>query len=504
MVMSVRLTLSTVGAVLVALAASLTASASFPGGNGLIAFQSNRAGGTPELYVQNEDGTGVRRLTFNNAIDRMPRFSPDGRRIAFASDREDGSFEIYVLELHSGAATRITRDPAGSLVRDDFPVFTADGEHLVWQRGPLLCPCSIWTSKLDGTGARQVETGDGDALFPDMSPHGQTLTFTSIRSGVAAIYVQLLNGQARRQVATPPEGFGDFRSRWSPQGRDLVFMRDDGSNNNDVHTVHQDGSDLMQLTSGSRFDEHAQFSPDGEKVIFSVFEPDGSARMHTIRRDGADERALPRLALIADSFDGPELDSATWWQFVTGTGGAVQQVGGRVELTMAPDAADDPGSGFMGPSFGTQCRLVGDYDAQYDYELLEWPSSNGVHLLLGDAGETGSIGRRSEDGIEDYLAFFNPLPASAPTDDSRGTMRLARVGTTLTAYYSTDAGWTPLLSGPIVSTPAWVNAHLFSNDQNFANRQVRVAVDNFQVRAGVFECPSWWRDAGPDWQPAQG
>jgi WD40-like Beta Propeller Repeat len=439
----------------------------------------------------------VRRLTFNSATDRMPRFSPDGRRIAFASDREDRNFEIYVMDLGSGTTRRVTDDP----VRDDVPVFTADGGHLVWQRGPSLCPCSIWTSELDGTGARQADTGPGDALFPDMSPHGETLTFTSVRGGVSAINVQQLDGQARRQVTTPPAGVGDFRSRWSPRGRDLVFMRDDGSNQNDVYTVHQDGTELTQLTSGPRFEEHPQFSPDGEKVIFSVFPPDGSARMHTIRRDGTGEHALPRLAEIADSFDGPGLDSALWWQFVTGTGGAVEQTGGRVELTLAPDAADDPAAGFMGPSIGTLCSMVGDYDAQYDFELIEWPSSNGVHLLLGDAGETGSIARRSDDGFEDYFAFFNPVLAFAATDDLRGTMRLVRVGTTLTAYYRTSYGWTPLLSGPSGSTPARVNAHLFSNDELFGDRRVRVAMDNFRVRADTFDCPSWWRDAGPDWQP---
>ena len=62
-----RVILCGVATAVVALTGSLTASASFPGTNGAIVFQSNRAGGAPELYLQNEDGTGVRRLTFNTA-----------------------------------------------------------------------------------------------------------------------------------------------------------------------------------------------------------------------------------------------------------------------------------------------------------------------------------------------------------------------------------------------------------------------------------------------------
>jgi TolB protein len=482
-----------------ALVASLTASASFPGANGTIVFQSNRAGGsTAELYLQNEDGTGVRRLTFNNAVDRMPRFSPDGTKIAFASNR-DGNVEIYVMELASGATHRVTNDPGW----DDQPVFTADGRHLVWQKtqnAPFACPCSIWTAALDGSGARQVHTGLGNAMFPDMSPHGQTLTFTSDRSGISAIYTQKLSGNARRQVTSPPAGFGDFRSRWSPKANDLVFLRDDGTNFNDIYTVHQDGTELIQLTAGARFEGQAQFSPDGEKVLFSVFANDGGARMHTIRRDGTGEHALPQLAAIDETFDGPELDAAMWWTFLSGTGGTLAQTAGHVELTLATDAANGP-SGFMGPSFGTQCRATGDYDARVSFALLDWPASNGTHLNLGDAGATGSIGRRSEAGIEDYLSFFNPVPTSAPTSDQSGRLRLVRTGSTLTSYYASGSGWLQLLSGPTTTAPALLNAHLFSNDAFFGDQFVRVALDDFQVTASGFECPSWWRDSGADWQP---
>ena len=224
----------------------------------------------------------------------MPRYSPDGMQIAFASDRDaTGNLEIYVMDLDTGTTRRITNDSE----RDDVPVFTADGSRLVWQKGPFFCPCSIWTADLESGAMRQVDTGPGNAMFPDMSSRGQTLTFTSDRGGISAIYVQQLNGQTRRQVTSPSSGFADFRSRWSPEDRDFVFLRDDGSNNNDVYTIHQDGTELTQLTSGSRFEEHAQFSPDGGKVLFSVFVDDGSARMHTIRRDGTDERALPAVGV---------------------------------------------------------------------------------------------------------------------------------------------------------------------------------------------------------------
>jgi Tol biopolymer transport system component len=62
--------------------------------NGLkIAFISTHDG-DPEIFVMNADGTGLRKLTDNTAVDAAPSWSPDGAKIVFTSDRS-GSFELY-------------------------------------------------------------------------------------------------------------------------------------------------------------------------------------------------------------------------------------------------------------------------------------------------------------------------------------------------------------------------------------------------------------------------
>lgn len=75
------------------------AEAAFPGVNGKIVFQSSRITadnpqGDYEIFSINQDGTGVKQLTFNNRDDREPAFSRLGARIAFVSNR-DGNYEIY-------------------------------------------------------------------------------------------------------------------------------------------------------------------------------------------------------------------------------------------------------------------------------------------------------------------------------------------------------------------------------------------------------------------------
>ncbi len=61
-----------------------------------IAFDSDRDGNF-EVYAMNADGSGVTRLTVRDAHDVGPAWSPDGRRIAFHSNREDGNWDIYVM-----------------------------------------------------------------------------------------------------------------------------------------------------------------------------------------------------------------------------------------------------------------------------------------------------------------------------------------------------------------------------------------------------------------------
>ncbi len=75
-----------------------------------IAFTSDRDGNA-EIYVMNADGSGQTRLTDNSAWDDAPQWSPDGKRIAFESDR-DGDDEIYVMNADGSGQTNLTNNSA--------------------------------------------------------------------------------------------------------------------------------------------------------------------------------------------------------------------------------------------------------------------------------------------------------------------------------------------------------------------------------------------------------
>ena len=75
-----------------------------------LAFVSNRDGNF-EIYVMNADGSGPTRLTNTPGSEGTPAWSPDGRRIAFDSDR-DGNREIYVMNPDGTNQRRVTHSPS--------------------------------------------------------------------------------------------------------------------------------------------------------------------------------------------------------------------------------------------------------------------------------------------------------------------------------------------------------------------------------------------------------
>lgn len=79
------------------------------GGSGKIAFTSHRGDRNDEIYVMDADGSDQRNLTNNRAEDSKPAWSPDGKRIAFASDR-DGHAQIYVMDADGKNPRRLTNN----------------------------------------------------------------------------------------------------------------------------------------------------------------------------------------------------------------------------------------------------------------------------------------------------------------------------------------------------------------------------------------------------------
>jgi TolB protein len=255
---------------------------------GRITFSS----GTDDVYVVNANGSGLRKLTSNPANDFDPAWSPDGRMIAFRSER-DGNTEIYVMAADGSAQRNLSRDPS-----DDWgPTWSPDGQ-VVWNcaRGQAI-GFRACVENPDGSGLHMIP-GDIYVEYADWSRDGTKIVFMSQEPGASGsdpdynVYVMNADGTGVTRLTTAPGE--DGWPSWSPDGRRIAFTttRDDCSNSTagdclssgdigpffDLYVMNADGSDQHRITN--KMAQFVDWSPDGRYLVFSpglnVIRPDGT------------------------------------------------------------------------------------------------------------------------------------------------------------------------------------------------------------------------------------
>uniref|UniRef100_UPI0040497788 S41 family peptidase n=1 Tax=Candidatus Fervidibacter sp. TaxID=3100871 RepID=UPI0040497788 len=163
-----------------------------------IAFNSNREGNY-DIYLMPATGGRPKRLTLHSADDVLGDWSPDGRWIVFSSNRDHRFSQIYLLEVETGYVRRLTSDETNL----HSPIFSPDGRYIVFCRGGVSwwrkgyrgsANSEIWRLPISING-EQISLGkperltnfEGNDLFPMVAPEGR-LYFVSDRNGVFNIW----------------------------------------------------------------------------------------------------------------------------------------------------------------------------------------------------------------------------------------------------------------------------------------------------------------------------
>ncbi len=247
---------------------------------------------------------GLANLTNHPARDECPYWSPDGRSIAFTSDRDGGG--IYLMASDGSNQRRLTAEFTQCQIPDAAMAWSPDGRWFSF----LSCldgPPDIYIVRPDGSDLTNLTHNPATDEHPYWSPDGRRLAFGSDRDGNKEIY--LLDLQAALQgkedaglIRLTDNPAVDVPAGWSPDGTRLLFLSErDG--NPDVYVMAADGSGQTRLTTDPALDYYPTWSPAGQWIAF-VSTRDGNHEIYVMAPDGSGQRNLTAS---------PAEDSRFWW-----------------------------------------------------------------------------------------------------------------------------------------------------------------------------------------------
>ena len=221
-------------------------------------FASTQHHDQPDLYRKSIDGRVVTQLTADPSQDLMPEISPDGRRVAFASDRH-GNWDLFVMSADGGPITQVTFDGAHEL----HPTWSPDGDRLCYCRyNDRTAQWELWTLSVDKPGVRSFVC---EGMFPRWSPDeaSDKVLFQRSRKRGGRLYgvwtIDLVEGEGLNPTEIIAAGdVAIMHPSWSPDGSRIAYtvvaeptVAEDGMPVEcDIWTIDADGTGRVALTAG--------------------------------------------------------------------------------------------------------------------------------------------------------------------------------------------------------------------------------------------------------------
>ena len=376
--------------------------------NGLLVF-SLAEGLDTHLFAYQPDTLPLTRLTLGAWDDITPAISPDGKWIAFASNRA-GVWDLYLLELSTGELSRLTNTPE----YDAAPSWSPDGLWLSYE-SYVDDNLELFILPVAGDQSPIRLTEDPAADFsPAWSPGGRQIAFVSNRSGQNDIWIADLDqtGEDRFLNLSQTPRTAETHPAWSPDGARLAWAS------------VEDGYHAILFSDGTSpgGGDWPMFSPDGQMLLTAVQTPQFS--FLTAYPTGQPGLALPPLRLSGAVFGlswrdaplpwplpTPFLDAVQWtpsplWQPTEAVGTPIP--GDRAQLAALPADVQAPYALLLDSVDEAFVALRTQVGREIGWDFLA--SLEGAYLPLSAELALG----RQEDWLYTGRAFaFNPLPMNA-------------------------------------------------------------------------------------------
>ena len=255
--------------------------------NGLVAFRCYKDNNWDIYLKKNPTATAIQKITTHGATDLDPALSPDGKRLAFSSNRS-GNYDIFIVNVGAAAKQQVT----DSSDNEYAPNWSPDGQKLTYMRKSKMDKkYYIWIRDLKTNANIQI----GEGLFPQFSPDGKTLLFQQAsKTGERwyGLWTMDLQGSNRTQLINSDK-WAAILAKWSPDGKKIVFVSKKGTvdtfvardgvldpadiQSHNLWSINPDGTALTQLTSHPQPDLHPTWSKDNH-IYFTSYR-DGKQRI---------------------------------------------------------------------------------------------------------------------------------------------------------------------------------------------------------------------------------
>ncbi len=266
-------------------------------------------GGDSEVYLVNADGTKLRNVSRNKAIDTNPVWSPDGKTLLFTS-RRSGKADIYYIDPYQGRkpkAKKLIKDrqkgdnlwPAWSpdsktvafcsyekgypLVyfldvaagtseqffdkRACYPAFSADGKRLALSSEGDIFVFKLKNKKSKNITENLIEGNAVDDTLPVWAPRGTRIAFIGRYEAYSSeIYTISANGKKVRRITD--DLFEDFIPRWGPKGKGVIYSAFVGGRPPEIFVSDPESPEKTRLTDNHIVEMSPVFSPDGRTILF--------------------------------------------------------------------------------------------------------------------------------------------------------------------------------------------------------------------------------------------
>ena len=248
-----------------------------------IAFSSEVPGGFKEIFVADVLGRDIKQITGHKALAVSPKFSPDGKMLAYTS-YHPGNPNLYITNWQEAKTTKaISRYPGLNL----SPAWSPDGKTMVITLSKDDNP-DLYLMNIEGVVLNRLTKDTGINVSPSFSPDGKQIAFVSDRSGNPQIYIMNVKTKAVKRITF--QGNDNTEPSWSPNGEWIAYS---GlyEGRYQIFIIKAEGGQPLQLTWQRDDHESPSWSPDSRQIVFTRHHKN-NREICTVFRNGTGFRTL--------------------------------------------------------------------------------------------------------------------------------------------------------------------------------------------------------------------